>query len=61
MRFEEQVLDFDFNNYANNQVCLSLNENHKYVSRYQTRAVPQWLNLPFNAIDFNQSRYFNDL
>ena len=39
MRFEEQTLDFDFNS-LNNQVYLFVNENHKYVTRYQTQAVP---------------------
>jgi hypothetical protein len=33
LRFEEQTLDFDFNQ-LNSQVCLFVNENHKYVQRY---------------------------
>lgn len=60
LRFEEQTLDFDFNQ-LNSQVCLFVNENHKYVQRYQQQAVPQWFGLPFRCIDFRQTAHFNDL
>ena len=51
---------FDFNR-INKAVCLTVNEVHKYVSRYHSQAIPEWFNLPFRSIDFNQSPYFNDL
>ncbi len=60
IRFEEQTLEFDFNQ-LNNQVSLFVNENHKYVMRYQSQAIPRWFGLPFKAIDFRKTGHFNDL
>jgi len=39
MRFEEQSLEFDFS-VNNSQVCIAINEGHKYVTRYHFLAVP---------------------
>jgi hypothetical protein len=33
MRYEEQCLEFDFS-VNNSQVCISINEGHKYITRY---------------------------
>ena len=60
MRFEEQCLEFDFS-VNNSQVCISINEGHKYVTRYHFQAVPQWFKLAFKAIDFPHTPYFNEL
>ena len=42
-------------------MSLFVNENHKYVMRYQSQAIPRWFGLPYKAIDFRKTGHFNDL
>ena len=44
-----------------NQVCLSVSESHKFVTRYHSQAIPYWFGIPFRNLEFSQTPFYNDL
>lgn len=60
MRYEEQVIEFDFNP-VNGWSCIAISEVHKYVSRYHYQALPLWYGFTMRAIEFGHTQHFNNL